>query len=225
MGSGCGQTSEVLHPISLLTQLEGYCGFPRGGDRGAGQGKVLSSASLVQQCIGGGLVHLSTLLSRDLNLFLAAAWQCVCGAGSGAQWLQAVHKQRSGCPVVPVHAPCTEFGVPGCPMGHKGLCAPSPPLHLSPPLVAVGAPVGLQEDDAHLLPGLSGLRWAGQRFGAGPWRSRLADSPAGEVSVGFCPCFLPRSSLRLFFSGRGGGGQWLCVCTCVCVSRALPPQQ
>jgi len=58
---------------------------------------------------------------------------------------------------------------------------------------------------------------AGQRSGAGPWRSRLADSPAGEVSVGFCPRFLPRSFLCfVFFSRVGEGwGQWLRVCPCV----------
>lgn len=69
-----------------------------------------------------------------------------------------------------------------------------------------------------------GARRAGQRSGAGPWRSRLADSPAGEVSVGFCPRFLPRSFLRLFFSGRGRRGT-VASCMCVCVSQALPPQQ
>lgn len=69
-----------------------------------------------------------------------------------------------------------------------------------------------------------GARRAGQRSGAGPWRSRLADSPAGEVSVGFCPRFLPRSFLRLFFSGRGRRGT-VASCMCVCVSQALPLQQ
>lgn len=64
--------------------------------------------------------------------------------------------------------------------------------------------------------------WGDVPSGAGPCCSRLAASPAGEVSLGFCPHFLPQPSLCLFFSGRRGRGTVaLCVCVCVSVSPGL----
>lgn len=92
----------------------------------------------------------------------------------------------------------------------------------SPPILGLGCmgtSVGFHRGDARLLlvpvtpvqgaacrgparASTSRRGWAAA--GSGPWRSRLAGSPAGEVSAGVCPRFLPSSSLRLFFSGWGG---------------------
>lgn len=66
-----------------------------------------------------------------------------------------------------------------------------------------------------VMPPLCAVLWAGQWSGVGPWCSHLAASPAGEVILGFCPRFLPQSSLCLFVSGRGGRGTVaLRVCAC-----------
>ena len=97
-----GQTLEVSYP-SLAADPPGRSRWlPQGmGTVVPGRGTLPSGASLIQQPVGGGFVHPSTLLSGDLSLFPAMAWQRV-GVGL-AQGHDGFRLCASGAVAAPSH--------------------------------------------------------------------------------------------------------------------------
>lgn len=92
----------------------------------------LSGASLIQQRVGGGFMDPSTLLSRDLGLFLAVAWQ---HAGVGLAWdVMALSYAR----MAPLCVPALNFWGPWGSYVPRGARRTSCPTVSIPSLVGTG---------------------------------------------------------------------------------------